>query len=157
MKRILLTLVVMLNAGFVFAQSTTLQYTPVLPDNKNGTGGYNTIPLLNNLSSKVAVSEKIENKNIISKFNADDDPQLPFMNVFVVPNLELVMVQWKNLNTENRDIILADTSGCTKQKVTLYSGSTIVSFNTQTLYGGQYEVGVYDGTKWLSKKITIIK
>jgi hypothetical protein len=85
------------------------------------------------------------------------EPELPFMNVFVVPDRELVVIQWKNLNTTNREIILSDISGRALQKSTLYAGSTIVFFDTQTLYSGEYEVGVYEGNKWLGKKIRINK
>lgn len=89
--------------------------------------------------------------------SSTEDAQLSFMNVFVVPDRDLVVVQWKNLNTENREIILADASGLTVQKSILYAGSTIVFFDTQTLYKGDYEVRVMDGNNRFGKKIQIIK
>jgi len=86
---------------------------------------------------------------------AGSQPEL--MNVFVAPEKELIVVQWKNLNTENRDVILVDSLGKTIQKTTLYQGSTIAYFDTQTLYSGNYEIRIPDGNIFLSRKLILHK
>ena len=144
MKKIFLSAMVLLCISFAIAQNTTA--LKVLP---NKITGYN--PSLETPSAEIT-------KNILSSTTtAVAESQLPFMNVFVVPEKELIVIQWKNLNTENRDILLADNTGKIIQKSTLYAGSTIVFFDTQTLYSGDYEVRIVNGNNWISKKIKIIK
>ena len=88
---------------------------------------------------------------------AAPDPQQSNINVFVVPQRELIVIQFNYLNTQNLDVVLVDS--CTKiiQKTTLYQGSTIAYFDTQTLYSGQYLIKISDGGNWFSRNITLTK
>ncbi len=70
---------------------------------------------------------------------------------------ELIMLQWKGLNEEDRDIRLTDMRSKTIMKTTLLTGSTIAYFDTQTLHEGSYYVEVFQNEKWIKNKITITK
>ena len=84
-------------------------------------------------------------------------PQPSYMNVFVVPDKELIVIQWKNLNTESREIYLSDPSGNLIQKTILHMGSTIAYFDTNTLYSGKYVISVFDGNNRLNTDINLLK
>ena len=58
---------------------------------------------------------------------------------------------------ENYDITLYDINGKIVEKKTLYQGSTIVYFDTKTLYSGVYFLKMQIGNKELNKKIIIEK
>ena len=59
---------------------------------------------------------------------------------------------------ENYDVILYDIIGKIVEKKTLYQGSTIVYFDTKTLYTGIYTITLYNSEgKSYSKKISISK
>ena len=83
--------------------------------------------------------------------------QPSYMNVFVVPDKELIVIQWKNLNTENREISLSDASGKLIQKTILHIGSTIAYFDTNTIYSGKYVITVLDGNNRLNTDINFLK
>jgi hypothetical protein len=70
---------------------------------------------------------------------------------------ELIAVQWKGLNREDRQVSLTDSSGKMYDQKLMYAGSTIVYFETQTLYEGIYILKVSDQPEWIYKNITIIK
>ncbi|MBI3233478.1 MAG: YHYH protein [Bacteroidetes bacterium] len=61
-------------------------------------------------------------------------------NIQIYPNpaSDLVAVQLGNLAKENIQVELFDITGKSIQRTTLYQGSTIVYFDTQTLYNGEY-------------------
>ena len=83
--------------------------------------------------------------------------QPSYMNVFVVPDKELIVIQWKNLNTESREIYLSDPLGNLIQKTILHMGSTIAYFDTNTLYNGKYVISVLDGNNRLNTDINLLK
>ena len=85
------------------------------------------------------------------------DSQSDFMNVFVVPEKELIVIQIKNLNTSDLEIKLFDASGDELKKTFLYKASTIAFFDTQTLYNGDYLIKISDGISSLEKKIMLNK
>ena len=59
---------------------------------------------------------------------------------------------------ENYNVTLCDITGKLVDKTILYQGSTVVFFDTKTLYSGEYFVTLTSesGNK-ISKKVTIIK
>ena len=79
------------------------------------------------------------------------------MNIMVDYQKEVIAIQWKGINKEDRAIILADSTGKVYQQQTLYMGSTLVFFETQTLYQGDYVLKIYDQHDWIRKKITLVK
>jgi len=64
------------------------------------------------------------------------------INVAIFPNPanDLIAVQVKDLVEDSYDVSLLDMNGKLVDKTTLYQGSTIVYFDTKTLYAGEYVV-----------------
>lgn len=62
------------------------------------------------------------------------------VTVFPNPSSDLIAVQMKDLVKENYVVELMDITGKLVDKTTLYQGSTIVYFDTKTLYAGTYFV-----------------
>ncbi|MCF8422923.1 MAG: YHYH protein [Bacteroidia bacterium] len=80
------------------------------------------------------------------------------VNIFPNPASDLIAVQINDLVKENYDVILYDITGKIVEKKTLYQGSTIVYFDTKTLYNGIYTITLYNSEgKSYSKKISISK
>ncbi len=79
------------------------------------------------------------------------------VNIFPNPATDLIAIQIKDLVKENYDITLYDITGKVVEKKTLYQGSTIVYFDTKTLYSGVYFVRMIVGDKVMNKKIVIEK
>ena len=79
------------------------------------------------------------------------------MNIMVDFQKELIALQWKGLNREDRNIILTDSSGKLYDQKQMYAGSTIVYFETQTLYEGNYILKIWDQPVWIYKNIKITK
>ena len=77
--------------------------------------------------------------------------------VIVDSKSELVLIQWQNLNKEDRAVSLIDNKGKLISSSILYAGSTIVYFETQTLYAGDYVIKIVDGKNWIEQNISIIK
>lgn len=86
-----------------------------------------------------------------------DDSTLSFMNVFVAPEQELIVIQLKNLNTEALEISLCNSDGLKIQNTILYAGSTIAYFETQALYSGEYTIKISNGKETITHKITLAK
>jgi hypothetical protein len=80
-----------------------------------------------------------------------------FINVFVAPQQELIVIQWKHLNTENLKITLSDKDGKQLNQTTLFAGTTIAYFDTQTLYSGEYKIQVTNGKESFSHILTLTK
>ena len=79
------------------------------------------------------------------------------MNVFVAPEKELIVIQIKNLNTQNLEITLLDATEKELKKTFLNTASTIAFFETDTLYNGDYVIKISDGISSIRKKITLNK
>ena len=79
------------------------------------------------------------------------------VNVFPNPASDLIAIQAGNLVKQDIEVSLINTLGSVVAKTTLYQGSTIVYFDTKTLYNGQYFVVMNDGSKSISRKILIAK
>ncbi len=79
------------------------------------------------------------------------------VNIFPNPAVDLVAIQIAGLNKEDLNVEMFDISGKLVERKTLYQGSTIVYFDTQTYYEGIYLVRV-SGTHGLqSKQIAIVR
>ncbi len=77
--------------------------------------------------------------------------------MFPNPATDLIAVQIKDLVKENHEVVLYDVTGKVVEKKTLYQGSTIVYFDTKTLYSGVYFVRMIVGDRVINKKIIIEK
>jgi hypothetical protein len=79
------------------------------------------------------------------------------VNIFPNPASDLIAIQIKDLVKENYDVVLYDITGKVVEQKTLYQGSTIVYFDTKTLYSGVYFVKIIVGDNVINKKIIIEK
>lgn len=79
------------------------------------------------------------------------------VNIFPNPATDLIAIQIKDLVKENYEVMLYDITGKIVEQKTLYQGSTIVYFDTKTLYSGVYFVKIIAGSSVINKKIIIEK
>ncbi|MCP2871699.1 T9SS type A sorting domain-containing protein, partial [Salmonella enterica] len=82
------------------------------------------------------------------------------INVAVFPNptSELIAVQVKDLVEESYEVGLYDIAGRLVDETYLYQGSTIVYFDTKTLYSGEYVVVLNDNSGHkITRKVSIVK
>ncbi len=80
------------------------------------------------------------------------------VNVFPNPSSDLIAIQMIDLVRESYDVELFDLSGKLMDKTVMLQGSTIVYFDTKTLYAGEYFITLTakSGNR-ISRKISIIK
>jgi hypothetical protein len=81
------------------------------------------------------------------------------MNIEVFPNPanDLVAIQVKGLLEENLTVSLVDMTGRIIQQKTLVAGSTILYFDTQTAYAGEYFLRINSTAGSIVKKLSIVK
>ena len=80
------------------------------------------------------------------------------INAFPNPASDIIAVQVNGLVKENFDVFLYDVTGQLVDKTTLLQGSTIVYFDTKTLYSGTYFVRMTSSSgQSISRKIAIFK
>jgi len=79
------------------------------------------------------------------------------INVFPNPAKDFIAIQLNQLTKNNIDVELYDLTGRLIQKTVLFQGSTIVNFDTRTLYEGTYLIKIIDNGNVVTKKITISK
>lgn len=79
------------------------------------------------------------------------------MNIMFDVQKELIALQWKGLNREDRSVILTDSTGKVYNQKQMYAGSTIVYFETQTLYEGNYVLKIWNQPDWIYNNIKIRK
>jgi len=79
------------------------------------------------------------------------------MNIMLDFQKELIALQWKGLNRDDRTVLLTDSTGKIFEEKQMFAGSTIVYFETQTLYEGNYIIKVSDQPEWISNNIKIKK
>jgi hypothetical protein len=77
--------------------------------------------------------------------------------VFPNPAKDFIAIQLNQLTKNNLDIELYDLTGKLIQKTVLFQGSTIVNFDTRTLYEGTYLIKIIDNGNVVTKKIMISK
>ena len=77
--------------------------------------------------------------------------------MFPNPANDLVAIQVKGLLEENLTVTLVDMTGRTIQQKTLVAGSTILYFDTQTAYAGEYFLHINSTAGSIVKKLSIVK
>ena len=111
-------------------------------------------------ASLAVAQQMISDLAVVSKNNAKnrlDIPSPSYMDVLVFSEQELIAIQWKNLNTDNLEILLFNDKDVEMDRTILLKGTTIAYFETQKRYGGQYEIRIRDGDKWLCTKVKLVK
>ena len=93
-------------------------------------------------------------KNIITKTYPQPENAV---KIFYAEKSELIVIQSIHLNKDNLTIQLIDSSGKFIQETTLYQGSTLAYFDTQTLYNGDYTVKIIGPTGTSIENVTIKK
>ena len=89
--------------------------------------------------------------------NKNTDINDAIFSVFPNPASDLVTIQFKNLVSDNYEVLLYDMAGKLITKTKLYQGSTIAFFDTKTLYSGEYIIRMISKNNSFSHKITILK
>jgi hypothetical protein len=79
------------------------------------------------------------------------------ISVFPNPANDLVVVQLNGLNKENLTVEMFDVNGKVLQRTVLYQGSTIVYFDTQTLYEGVYIVRIAGSAGVTTREIVVAR
>ncbi len=81
------------------------------------------------------------------------------LNIMVYPNptSDLIAVQINSVNYENIELELYDNLGKFIQKAMLFQGSTIVYFDTRTLYSGEYTIRIPSNRGVITKKVVLVK
>ena len=79
------------------------------------------------------------------------------VKIFYAEKSELIVIQSIHLNKENLTIQLIDQNGKFIQETTLYQGSTLAYFDTQTLYNGDYTVKIIGPTGTVVENVTVKK
>ena len=82
-----------------------------------------------------------------------------FQDVLVFPNPanDLIAIQCNDLNREDIKVELLNESGVTIKTTTMHQGSTIVYFETSTLYSGTYFIKISSANFHTVRKIVLIK
>ncbi len=93
-------------------------------------------------------------KNIITKTYPQPENAV---KIFYAEKSELIVIQSIHLNKENLTIQLIDPNGKFIQETTLYQGSTLAYFDTQTLYNGDYTLKIIGPTGTSIENVTIKK
>jgi hypothetical protein len=85
--------------------------------------------------------------------------ELENLNIDLFPNpaTDLVTLQVNGLVKENLTVELTDLTGRTVLEKTIYAGSTIAFFETQTLNAGEYLVRVKSADNAITKKLLLVK
>jgi hypothetical protein len=79
------------------------------------------------------------------------------IHIFPNPSADLIVIQIDNLVKEDFTVELLDISGKLLQTKQLNKGSTIVYFDTQTLYSGTYLVKISNGSAQTTQKVVVQK
>ena len=79
------------------------------------------------------------------------------VKIFYAEKSELIVIQSIHLNKDNLIIQLIDSSGKFIQETTLYQGSTLAYFDTQTMYNGDYTVKIIEPNGIYIENVTVKK
>ncbi len=87
-----------------------------------------------------------------------NEPRTPAdISIFPNPANDLVAIQINGLNKENLSVELFDVHGKVLQQTVLYQGSTIVYFDTQTLYEGIYFIRIAGSRGVTTREIVVCR
>lgn len=79
------------------------------------------------------------------------------VTIFPNPANDLIAIQLNHITRENVEVRLCNITGQVISKTILYQGSTIVFFDTRTVYEGTYFVHFSDSHSSFTKKVAISK
>lgn len=79
------------------------------------------------------------------------------VNIFPNPAIDIVAIQINGINKENLNVEMYDAEGKLFRKSILYPGSTIVYFDTRTLYDGNYFIKISGSMGITTRKISVVK
>lgn len=85
------------------------------------------------------------------------NPAIASVNVYPNPASDLVAIQVKGLNRELVDITLYNAMGQLVSKTTINPGASIATFDTQSLYAGEYYIKLVSGSSTVTKKLTLAR
>ena len=110
------------------------------------------------VASKVnSINEAVTTYTPITTGISNEPKESAEINVFPNPANDLVVVQVNGLNKENLTVELFDVNGKILQRTMLYQGSTIVYFDTQTLYEGVYFVRIAGSAGVTTREIVVAR
>lgn len=105
-------------------------------------------------------NEAVSNQIIITVITSGKEiEEIDIFQIFPIPVTDILLVQITDFARNNFEIKLYDISGRMIESKMLIQGSTLVSFDTQKLYSGEYIIHISDHTKTKSviKKVIIQK
>jgi hypothetical protein len=112
----------------------------------------------NVVASKVnSINESVTTYTPITTGISNEPYNATDISVFPNPANDLVVVQINGLNKENLAVELFDVNGKALQRTMLYPGSTIVYFDTQTLYEGVYIVRIAGSAGVTTREIVVAR
>lgn len=79
------------------------------------------------------------------------------ISVFPNPSNDLIAVQLNGLSRENTTVSLYDLNGRMIQNAVINQGSTIVYFDTKTIYSGEYIIKISNDKGSITKKVEVYK
>jgi hypothetical protein len=109
---------------------------------------------INYAQSKLDSTFNDSTKNIITKTYPQPENAV---KIFYAEKSELIVIQSIHLNKDNLTIQLIDQNGKFIHETTLYQGSTLAYFDTQTLYNGDYTLKIIGPTGTSIENVTIKK
>jgi hypothetical protein len=134
-------------------------YFATVDANWNSAYPYAVGPTFYGVKSAQKVTSITEATTIYTSTNGIENSDIKAVKISVFPNPagDFIAVQAGGLMRENYTVELFDLNGKRIQTSTLYQGSTIVYFDTQSLYSGEYLVVLTNGKEKISRKIILEK
>ena len=134
-------------------------YFATVDANWNSAYPYAVGPTFYGVKSAQKVTSITEATTVYTSTNGIENSDIKAVKISVFPNPagDFIAVQAGGLMRENYTVELFDLNGKRIQTSTLYQGSTIVYFDTQSLYSGEYLVVLSNGKEKMSRKIILEK
>lgn len=134
-------------------------YFATVDANWNSAYPYAVGPTFYGVKSAQKVTSITEATTVYTSTNGIENSDIKAVKISVFPNPagDFIAVQAGGLMRENYTVELFDLNGKRIQTSTLYQGSTIVYFDTQSLYSGEYLVVLTNGKEKISRKIILEK
>ena len=134
-------------------------YFATVDANWNSAYPYAVGPTFYGVKSAQKVTSITETTTVYTSTNGIENSDIKAVKISIFPNPagDFIAVQAGGLMRENYTVELFDLNGKRIQTSTLYQGSTIVYFDTQSLYSGEYLVVLTSGKEKISRKIILEK
>jgi YHYH protein/Secretion system C-terminal sorting domain len=125
----------------------------------NSTYPYVVGPTFYGVRNAAKVATITETVTTYTKTTPTTETNLNGSNIHIFPNpsADLIAIQMDNLVKEDYTVELLDITGKPLQTKQLNKGSTIVYFDTQTLYSGTYLVKISNGSTQTTQKVVLQK